>query len=199
MATRNGLIKKISLEDFSNVRRTGIIAINLQKGDELKWVELSSGQDEVLLVTANGQAIRFKEGQLRPMARLAAGVKAIKLKANDFVVGLDIIKESLKLKVQSSKLLIVTENGFAKQTPLKEYKIQSRGGQGIKTAKITSKTGNLVAGQIITEEEKLLALSSRGQIIKTKISDIRTAGRATSGVKIMKLNKGDKIIGIVTL
>ncbi len=199
MATKNGIIKKISLKDFNNVRRSGIIAINLQKGDALKWVKLSSGKDEIILITAKGQAIRFKESQLRPMGRTAAGVKAIKLKKDDFVAGLDIITTDSKTQSANRKLLIVTENGFAKQTPLKEYKAQSRGGSGIKTAKITSKTGSIVSAQVITEQKELLALSTKGQIIRTKISDIRTAGRATSGVKIMRLKEGDKLAGVVCL
>ncbi len=192
MVTKNGVIKKTALEEFESVRRTGIIAIGLKQGDALKWVKLSSGKDEIILATGKGQAIRFKESQLRPMGRGAAGVTAIRLKGSDFVAGLDIIKES-------KKLLVVTENGFAKQTPLKEYRIQSRGGSGIKAAKITAKTGFIVAIQIIGEEEELLALSSKGQIIRTKISAIRTAGRATSGVKIMKLKEKDKVMGVVIL
>jgi len=216
MLTKNGLIKKTPIEDFANVRRSGMIAIKLQKGDELKWVKLSSGKDEIIAATAQGQSIRFKESQLRPMGRTATGVRAIKLKKDDFVAGLDIItktqinadqdadkrryiSENLRKNLRESALLVVTENGFAKQTPLKQYKIQSRGGLGIKTAKITPKTGLIVAAQIITDEEEVLALSAKGQIIKTKISDIRTAGRATSGVRIMKLNSGDKVAGIVTL
>ena len=133
------------------------------------------------------------------MGRTASGVKAIRLKKGDFVAGLDIIKESLKSKAGGSKLLIVTENGFTKQTPLKDYKIQSRGGSGIKTAKINAKTGNIISAKIIGDEEEILTLSMKGQIIKAKISDIRTSGRATSGVKIMKLKSGDKITGIVCL
>ncbi len=198
MATRNGVIKKTSLEDFNNVRRSGLIAINLQKGDQLKWAKLSSGRDEIILATNQGQAIRFKESQLRSMGRTAAGVRAIRLKKGDFVAGLDIITNS-KEQVAKRKLLVVSENGFAKQTPLNQYKIQSRGGQGIKTAKIAPKTGRIISAKIISDEEELLALSGRGQIIKTKISDIRTAGRATSGVRIMKLKEGDKVAGIVTL
>ena len=206
MATKNGVIKKTPLQDFSNVRRSGIIAINLDKGDALKWVKLSSGKDEVILTTAHGQAIRFKESQLRPMSRAAAGVKAIRLKkparpagGDDFVAGIDIIKESQKSKVKSQNLLIVTENGFSKQTPLKDYKTQSRGGSGIKTAKITSKTGLIAAARVIAEEEELLAISVKGQIIKTKLSGVRLASRATSGVRIMKLKQGDKIAGIICL
>ena len=147
------------------------------------------------------------------MSRTAAGVKAIRLKAaptqtgrgsdrsigGDFVAGLDIIKQGGKEQIANSKLLIVTENGFAKQTSLKEYKIQSRGGSGIKTAKITAKTGNVVVAQIVGEEEELLALSSKGQIIKTKMADIRTASRATSGVRIMRLKAEDKVVGAVLL
>ena len=133
------------------------------------------------------------------MGRTASDVKAIRIKKDDFVAGIDIIKTSDKRQATSDKLLIVTENGFAKQTLLKEYKIQSRGGSGIKTAKINSKTGKIVAARIIAGEEELLALSNKGQIIKTKISDVRTAGRATSGVRVMRLKEGDRVAGVVIL
>src|SRR3989344_4621227 len=200
MLTKNGIIKKSALEDFTNISRTGIIAMNLQKNDSLNWVRLSSGSDEIILATANGQAIRFKETQLRPISRTAAGVRAIKLKKDYFIAGFDIIKKTTDNKLQTANSsLVMTENGFAKQTLLKEYKVQSRGGSGIKTAKINSKTGKVIAGQIITDEEELLALSSKGQIIKTGIKSVRTAGRATSGVRIMKLKENDKIVGIVIL
>ena len=213
MVTKRGVIKKTALEEFESVRRTGIIAIGLKQAptskgrgsdqsvgsDQLKWVKLSSGKDEIILATVKGQAIRFKESQLRSMGRGAAGVTAIRLKGGDFVAGLDIIRINPKSQIPNPKLLVVTENGFAKQTPLKEYRIQSRGGSGIKAAKITAKTGFIVAIQIIGEEEELLALSSKGQIIRTKISAIRTAGRATSGVKIMKLKEKDKVMGVVIL
>ncbi len=195
MLTQGGTIKKTALTDFSNIRKTGIIAINLQKGDLLKGVKLSSGKDEVIITTGAGQAIRFKETQLKPMGRNAAGVRAIKLKKNDFVAGFDIIKTA----DGKEKLLVVTENGFAKQTPLKEYKVQSRGGMGIKTSKVTVKTGAVITGQIIRDKEELLAISAKGQVIRTQLSSIRTAGRATSGVRIMTLKDKDKIAGIVTL
>ncbi len=211
MATKKGIIKKTPLADFTNIRRTGIIGINLQKGDVLNWVKSSSGKDEVLIVTALGQSIRFKESQLRAMSRIATGVRAIKLKkakprseqssatGDDFVVGLDIINTESKEKISKLKVLIVTENGFAKQTSLGQYKVQKRSGQGIKTAKITSKTGRIVSAQVISEEVELLALSTRGQIIKTTLKSVRTAGRATSGVKIMTLKGGDKLAGAVIL
>ncbi|MEK7566285.1 MAG: DNA gyrase subunit A, partial [Patescibacteria group bacterium] len=194
MATKNGVIKKTPLLEFANIRRTGIIGINLQKGDVLNWVMSSSGKDEVLIVTALGQSIRFKESQLRSMSRIATGVKAIKLKkaaprseqgsatGDDFVVGLDIISTESKEKISKLKVLIVTENGFSKQTSLGQYKVQKRSGKGIKTAKITSKTGRIVSAQVIFEATELLAISSKGQIIKTPLKKIRTAGRATSGV-----------------
>lgn len=199
MLTKTGTIKKTRLSDFSNIRRTGIIAINLQKGDALSGVKLSSGKDEILIVTSAGQAIRFKESQLKPLGRSASGVRAIRLKKNDSVAGFDIIKEIEKAVVKDKRVLVVTENGFSKQTPLKEYKTQSRGGSGIKTAKINSKTGMVVSGQIIKDEEELLAISLKGQVIRTKLSDIRVAGRATSGVRIMRLKEKDKIAAIVIL
>lgn len=199
MATKDGVIKKTSIEDFAHVRRSGIIAINLKKGDSLKWVKPSSGSDDVMIVTSGGQAIRFKESQLREMGRSASGVRGIKLKKDDFVVGIDIIKKNGDADIKSRKLLVLTENGFAKQTQLKEYKVQSRGGQGIKTAKINSKTGRVVSLRMITDEEEVIVLSAKGQVIKTKISDIRESSRATSGVRVMRLNDSDKIVDITCL
>ena len=199
MITKNGTIKKTAVEDFNNIRRSGIIAINLQKDDSLKSVKLSSGKDEIIITTAMGQAIRFKESQLKSLGRSAAGVRAIKLKKNDGISGFDIIREEEKQKIKDQKLLVVTETGFAKQTALKEYKTQSRGGKGIKTAKITAKTGLIVSSQIIKAEEELIAISAKGQVLRTKLSSIRSAGRATSGVRIMKLKEKDRIAGIVTL
>ncbi|MFA5084109.1 MAG: DNA gyrase subunit A [Candidatus Paceibacterota bacterium] len=197
MATKNGFIKKTPLDDFTNIRRNGLIAINLKKDDLLKWVKLSSGQDEVILTTALGQAIRFPEKQVRAMGRTAAGVKAIRLKKKeDSVSGLDII---IKKEAKDQRLLVVMANGFAKQTSLKQYRIQSRAGSGIKTANITSKTGPVIAGQIIDEAEEILAISAKGQILKTKINSIRLAGRATQGVKIMNLDAGDKLVGMITI
>jgi DNA gyrase subunit A len=195
MVTKNGIIKKTSLKDFGNVRRTGIIAISLKKGDQLNWVELSSGDDDIIITTSKGQSIRFREKAVRTMGRVAAGVRAIRLKSGDLVSSMDLIPKGLK----NARLLVVMANGFGKQTPITQYKVQGRGGSGVKTAKITSKTGQLVAAYIVDAEEEVLALSAKGQIIRTKLGTVRTASRATQGVRIMTLNPGDKVAGIVCL
>lgn len=204
MATTRGLIKKTPLKDFENVRRTGIIAIKLRLDDLLKWVELSSGDDQIILVTALGQAIRFKEKEVRLMSRGAAGVQGARLKKGDSVAGLGIIKAvepGNKLKAKNQRLLVVMAKGFAKQTPLKEYKLQKRGGSGIKTAKVTDKTGSVIAANVLSDEEmeEILVFSSKGQALRTKIKNIRTASRSTQGVKIMDLKVGDELVDIVCL
>ncbi|MBU6500498.1 MAG: DNA gyrase subunit A [Patescibacteria group bacterium] len=198
MATQKGLIKKTTLEDFMNIRRTGIIAIALKKGDILKWVRLSGGSDQIMITTKLGQSIRFEEKQIRAMGRTAAGVRAVRLKKDDEVAGFDIIEES-RLKGQDTRLLVVMTNGFAKQTPLKEYKIQHRGGSGIKTAKITAKTGPLVSAHVIGEEKEIFALSAKGQMIRTNLESVRKTGRSAQGVKIMNLKAGDKLAGTVII
>ena len=194
MATKNGIVKKTALVDFANVRRTGIIAIGLKKGDMLQWVKLSTGSDQIVLSTSLGQAIRFKESQIRAMGRTASGVKGIKLKKGDGVVSLDIVGEKAD---PNTSILTVMANGFGKQTKISQYKVQGRGGSGIKTAKVTSKTGNVVASLLVDKQLELLALSAKGQIIRTELSSIRLAGRATQGVRIMNLNSGDKIVGVI--
>jgi DNA gyrase subunit A len=192
MVTKHGVIKKTPLVDFENIRRTGIIAISLKKGDQLKWARLTTGNDQVILATRQGQSIRFDEKQARPMGRTAAGVRAIKLKKqNDEVAGFDIINSD------DAMFLIVMEHGFAKQTVLKEYKKQSRGGSGIKTADVTPKTGMVIAAHVITDQTEIFALSAKGQMIRTELKTVRTTGRSAQGVRIMNMNAGDKIAGTV--
>ncbi len=206
MATRKGLVKKTSLEDFMAIRKNGIIAITLQKGDALIDVKLSSGKDEAIITTKKGQAIRFKESQIRRMGRTASGVKGINLatakiskeiltNSGDEVASFDVLSSERT----SANLLSVMSNGFAKQTSLKQYKIQSRGGRGIKTALITSKTGHLVTSKIITNQTDLIMISGKGQLLRMEIKNIRTSGRASQGVKIIKLNSGDSLAGIVCI
>lgn len=197
MATQHGLIKKTPLVDFAHIRRNGIIAIALEKGDVLKWVRLSGGKDEIILATQAGRSIRFKESQIRSMGRSARGVKAIRLKKGDSVAGFDTINEAGDKK--ALRFLTVMMNGFAKQTPLGQYRLQSRGGSGITAVKITDKTGNLVTGRVIGEETEILALSAKGQIIRTKLSNVRVTGRVAQGVRIMNLRVGDKLVGVVVI
>lgn len=200
MVTRHGVIKKTPLEDFTNIRRTGIIAIALKKGDALMGVKLSSGKDQVILTTSKGQAIRFNESQVRAMGRNAAGIRGIKLKNDDAVTGFGIItEEERKDKSIDRRLLVVMANGFGKQTSLKEYKIQNRGGSGIRTANITAKTGQLIAAEIISDETEILALSAKGQVIRTALQSVRHTGRSAQGVHIMNLKAGDRLAGIIIL
>jgi len=195
IVTKDGIIKKTSLEEFENVRRSGLIAVTLKKGDALRKVSKTTGEDEIILVTKKGQSIRFKEKEVRQMGRSAAGVKGIRLKRGDEIVGMDVIK----LKVKSEKLkvkdyfLVVTENWYGKRTDLKEYRLQGRGGSGIKTAKATPKTGNLVASKALTDEEDLIVISQRGQVIRTAISSIAVLSRPTQGVRIIRLEEGDRV------
>jgi DNA gyrase subunit A len=194
MVTKNGIIKKTPLEEFANVRRSGLIAISLKKGDLLCSVRKSTGLDEIILVTKDGQSIRFKEKEIRPMGRTAAGIRGIRLRKGDRVIGADVFSKKDKY------LLVVTEEGFGKRTDLAEYKVQGRGGSGIKTAQITSKTGSLTASKALSgEEEDLIVISRKGQVIRTKISTIPKLGRATQGVRIMRLGPGDKVASAVCI
>ena len=200
MVTKNGIIKKTALSEFENVRKSGLIAITLKKNDLLKNVQKSTGQDEVILVTKKGQAVRFKEKEIRDMGRQAAGIRGIRLKKDDEVIGMNIIQDQrLKDKNQKSYLLIITENGYGKRSDLKEYRLQGRGGTGIKTVKATPKIGNLVASKILNgedNEEDLIVISQKGQVIRTKVSQIAKLSRSTQGVRIMKLEEGDHVASV---
>mgnify|MGYP002386775498 FL=1 len=198
MTTESGTVKKTPLEDFDNVRRSGLIAINLAKGDTLKWVEATTGEDEIIVTTAKGQAIHFKEKDVRPMGRSAAGVRGIKLKSGDKVVGMDAIFKNQK----GNQLLIITENGYGKRSDLKAYKIQNRGGSGIETANVASKTGAIVGATIINVdeiEEDLILSSEKGQIIRIPLNSVSVLGRATQGVRVMRPSAGDKVSAITVL
>lgn len=194
MATRNGLIKKVAIDEFAKVRKSGIIAIGLKGEDELRWVNPSSGNDELMLSTEDGQAIRFKESDIRAMGRSASGVTGIRLRKGDHVISMDIINK--EMEGQNREVLVVTENGLGKKTPVKDYKVQKRAGSGIKTVKITPKTGKIVSMAILSpedDEKDLLIISKQGQTIKTPLKTISTLGRATQGVKVMSLSGGDTV------
>ncbi|MBI4132770.1 MAG: DNA gyrase subunit A [Candidatus Sungbacteria bacterium] len=197
MVTDRGMIKKVQARTFESVRKSGIVAITLKKEDALRGVGLSAPKDEILLVTALGQAIRFRESDVRAMGRGASGVKAMRLKKNDHIVGVNIVKA--EAGDQNAELLVIMEQGFGKKTPVRDYKRQKRGGAGLKTAKITAKNGAVVSTRIIKDETELIAISQRGQVIRTRLSDVPTLGRATQGVRIMRLSSNDKIASITTL
>jgi len=197
MVTKDGIIKKTALEEFDNVRRSGLIAISLKKGDLLKGVRKTSGDDDAIIVTKKGMSIRFKEKQIRPMGRPAAGIRGIRLKRDDEVVGMDVIsiqKEKTPGQKETKRyLLVVTENGYGKRTDIKEYRLQGRGGTGIKTAQINSKTGSLAASKVLDDEEDLIVISQKGQVIRTEINQISKLSRPTQGVRLMRLDEGDKV------
>jgi len=200
MATKNGIIKKTEINDFANVRRSGLIAITLKKGDELCWAKTTSGSDEIILVTAKGQSIHFKEKDVRPMGRGASGVKGILIKKDDELVSMEIIQAKWKNQNAKTELLVVTENGYGKKTDVKQFKVQHRGGSGIKAAQVTGKTGKLVMAKILEpDEHDLIAISDKGQTIRTALASVSLLGRATQGVRIMKLEPGDKVATIACI
>jgi len=194
MVTYDGIIKKTALSEFENVRKSGLIAITLKKNDLLKKVCKSRGNEEMIMVTKKGIAIRFKEKDIREMGRQASGVKGIRLKGNDKVIGMDVIQMQNEKGKEQNYVLAVTENGYGKRTDIKEYRLQGRGGSGIKTANVTPKTGDLIASFVLTGvEEDLIVISQKGQVIRTEISQIPKLSRSTQGVRLMKLEEGDKV------
>lgn len=199
MVTRNASIKKVAIENFINVRRSGLIAIKLKEGDILEWVKPSSGDDNIVLITAKGQAIRFKEKDVRSMGRSAAGVRGIKLKKDDQVMGMDILAKGKA--GANEQLLVVMANGYGKRTKLSAYKVQHRGGTGIRTAKITAKTGEIISSFIVDakrEKEDIIIISAKGQVIRLKLKQVNVIGRDTQGVRLMKFKNPDDKAANVT-
>lgn len=197
MVTANGTIKKTNIEDFENVRSSGLIAIKLKNGDSLEWVKTATGKDDIILVTANAMSIRFSEDDIRAMGRVASGVRGIKMKGDDQVIGMGILRPDQIKKGRF--LMVISENGYGKRTNLREYKIQRRGGSGIRTAKVTPKTGKLVAARIVKKDSTrdILVMSQAGQVIRTGVSSISTLGRATQGVRVMRFKKKDDSVSSV--
>ncbi|NMB47422.1 DNA gyrase subunit A, partial [Patescibacteria group bacterium] len=195
MTTTNGVSKKTKLREFENVRRNGLIAISLREGDTLCEVERINKGDDILLATKKGMSIRFNEKDVRAMGRQASGVRGVKLKPEDKVIGMVFISQ----ENEKAGLLVLTENGYGKITSVEDYKKQRRGGVGIKIANVTKKTGEIVKPQIITNQEDLIVISQKGQTIRIKISSIPRLGRDTQGVKIMRLKAGDKVVSATTI
>ncbi len=193
MATRHGTVKKTKVDDFANVRKSGLIAIKLKDGDRLDWVRPSSEGDQIVIVTRNGQCIRFKQGDVRSMGRASQGVRGIRLKGDDEVVGMEVMKSE-----EGRRVLVVMENGLSKTTDVKNYRFQGRGGSGVKTASITKKTGKVIGARVLNPEMDgdLILISKSGQMIRLPLKQIPTSGRATQGVYVMRLKDGDRVASL---
>lgn len=185
--TKSGVVKKTALNKFDSSRKSGLIAINLNEGDELISVRETSGSDEVIVVTTKGMSIRFAEDDVREMGRTATGVRGISLDADDSVVCMEILRPD-------SKLLVISEYGYGKRTDLDEYRLQTRGGKGIKTYNITPKTGNLISARVVRDDEEIMIINNQGVLIRIKVAEISQMGRSTSGVMLMRTNDGSVIM-----
>ncbi len=198
--TEQGVAKRVAAKAFADVRRSGIIAINLQKGDRLISANLAQTGDTASLVTSKGQSIRFDVEEVREMGRTAGGVRGMSVKKGDAVVSAEVIPVAIAKK---ASLLVVMSKGYGKRTEMDEYKVQGRGGSGIKTAEVTSKTGEIIGAKVVVsgeeESDELVVISKKGQVIRTKVDEIPTLSRATQGVRVMRLYEGDSIASIVAL
>jgi DNA gyrase subunit A len=192
MGTRSGMVKKTSLDKFQNIRKNGLNAINLKEDDEIVGVRITKGDDEVLFVTKDGYSIRFSEKDVRNMGRTTTGVKAITLRDGDVAVSMVIVKEE-------EELLIISEKGFGKRTAIDNYTLQRRGGKGLKTYKISEKTGNVVSGRVVRDVDEMMLINSNGIIIRINVSDISTTNRNTMGVTLMKTGEDVNIVAVAKI
>jgi DNA gyrase subunit A len=194
MGTQKGEIKKSSLEVFDSIRSSGIIAMALEKGDELVAADMATDDDDVVLITENGESILFAVSSLRSSSRTSGGVRGVRLEGSDKLVSMSVV-------IPNAYLLVVTVNGYGKLTPIEEYKKQSRGGIGIKTLKVTDKTGNVAAAKLVNQNQQLMLISRDGKVISTPVKDedgggIRIVGRNTQGVMVMNMDEGDTIAAV---
>lgn len=190
MCTVKGVVKKTPFEQYKNVRTSGLIAINLDEGDELKWIRMTTGEDEVIISTSQGQAIRFHEKDARPMGRVSRGVRGIRLRAGDQVIGMDIAQED-------SFIFVISEYGYGKRTKVSQFTAHKRGGVGIRSAVVNKKTGQLVGVKtLVGDEQEVIIISREGQTIRLGLENIPQLGRATQGVRIMRLNDGDSVVSL---
>ncbi len=191
MATVRGVVKKTPFEQYQNVRQSGLIAINLDSGDELKWIRMTDGNNEVVISTQQGQAIRFHEKDARPMGRVSRGVRGIRLRAGDQVIGMDIVEKD-------SSIFVISEAGYGKRTKISQFTAHARGGVGIRSAVVNKKTGNLVGVKTLSgdDTQEVIIISQNGQTIRLGLKNTPELGRATQGVRIMRLNEGDKVVSL---
>lgn len=193
MATKNGTVKKTKIDEYANVRASGLIAIKLDAGDELKWVKKTSGDNDIIISTAMAQAIRFRETDVRPMGRATRGVRAIRLRANDSVVGMDVLDDN-------GDILVIMENGYGKITKTAQFARHNRGGVGIRAGVVNSKTGKAVDVRVLDKiDSDLLVISRQGQVIRLGLKGIPVIGRSTQGVRIMRMREGDTVASIAIL
>lgn len=190
MCTVRGVVKKTPFEQYKNVRNSGLIAINLDDGDELKWIRMTSGDNEVVISTSQGQAIRFHEKDARPMGRVSRGVRGIRLRPGDHVIGMDIVEEG-------SDIFVISKYGYGKRTKVAQFTPHARGGVGIRSAIVNPKTGELMGVKTLTgDDQEVIIISQQGQTIRLGLADIPALGRATQGVRIMRLNDGDEVVSL---
>ena len=192
-ATKQGVVKKTCLEAYSRPRNNGVIAININEGDQVVGVRLTNGHNEILMANRNGRAVRFNEDQIRNMGRVATGVRGMKLDGgDDEVVGMVCVNDP-----QTETIMVVSENGYGKRTDIEDYRKTARGTKGVKTLAITEKTGRLVAIKVVTDENDLMIINKSGILIRLKVADVRTMGRATQGVRLINLTKKNDVIASV--
>lgn len=191
MCTVRGVVKKTPFEQYQNIRSGGLIAINLDEGDELKWIRMTNSDNEVVISTSHGQAIRFHERDVRPMGRVSRGVRGIRLRTGDQVIGMDIVQAG-------SSIFVISQAGYGKRTKVAQFTAHARGGVGIRSAVVNSKTGTLVGVKTLTgeDDQEAIIVSSQGQTIRLGLKDIPELGRATQGVRIMRLNDGDEVVSL---
>jgi DNA gyrase subunit A len=192
LCTRKGVVKKTRLDAYSNPRRGGIIAINLDEDDELIAARCTNGEQEVIIASREGKSIRFPEEQVRPMGRAAAGVRGMALREGDAVVGMEILWPG-------ASILTVTERGYGKRTPLDDYRIQRRGGQGIITIRTSERNGPVVSVAQVVDDDEVMLITDGGKVLRARVSGISTMGRATQGVRIMNLGDGEKLASMARL
>jgi len=192
LVTRQGRIKRVPLQEFATIRTSGLLAMALEEGDTLGWARLTGGQDELILVTEQGQALRFPEEEVRPMGRTAAGVKAITLEEGDAVTSMEVV-------LPQADFLVVAVNGYGRRTALDEFSLQHRGGKGLRAFKVSARTGPVTSGRVVQESDEVIIISESGQILRARVTDIPRMGRATQGVRLMELKAGDRVASVARL
>ncbi|GAC1390773.1 MAG: hypothetical protein NVSMB46_01270 [Candidatus Saccharimonadales bacterium] len=190
MCTVRGVVKKTPFAQYQNVRNSGLIAINLDEGDELKWIKMTTGDNEVVISTSHGQAIRFHEKDARPMGRVSRGVRGIRLRAGDQVIGMDIVEAG-------SSIFVISASGYGKRTKIAQFTAHARGGVGIRSAVVNAKTGPLIGVKTLKDDsQEVILISMQGQTIRLGLKDIPELGRATQGVRIMRMNDKDQVVSL---